>query len=97
MALYARITADDDTKIGVHRFGAALREVARGNLSLAQVTATFSLDAGEQTELSAIATTYTDLTTDMDRSLFLGLMEDALILAEIGDYNEATVKSRLGF
>ena len=97
MGIYERITADDDTKIAVHRLGAALREVARGNVTKAQVVAIFGLDATATTELDSIAAAYVALTTDMDRSEFLGLLEDALLLAETGDYNETTVKSRLGF
>ena len=102
MGIYERVTANDPdgggpVKISVHRLGAALREVARGNLTLAQVNTAFNLDATEQTEISDIAAKYAALTTDLDRSKFLGLLEDALLLAETGDYNKATVKSRLGF
>lgn len=96
MGLFERITAQDDTKIVVHRLGAALREVARGNLTQAQVITALSLDASDQTQLGEIITTYSALGTDKARMEFQTLFEDAGLLVESGDYNKATYNARLG-
>lgn len=58
MGLFARITATDSTKIGVHRFGAALREWAAGGVTRQNIIDRFALSAGEQTELDALKATY---------------------------------------
>ena len=101
MALFERITSDGEAgspaKISVHLFGIALREWTRGNITRAQVVSAFNLDAGDQTELDAISSTYQALSTDWDRLNFLAQMEDAFMAAEAGFYNKATVGNRLGF
>jgi hypothetical protein len=97
MGVYERLTADDDTKIAVHTFGAALREVARGNATLNQVINLFNLDAAAQTELTAIRDAYLALSTDLERAQFMMQMEDAFILSEAGIYNKTQVKNALGF
>lgn len=104
MSLFLRMapSAPSDQKISVHRFGAALREWAGGGLTGPQVIDAFALDAGEQTELSALQATYTALPTNniaagLTKAAFLNRMEDVFLLVETGDYTEAKAKNRLGF
>jgi hypothetical protein len=102
MGIYARITATDATKITVHRFGAALRQFAAGELTRAQIIAAFSLAGSDVTELDALTATYTGMGTGNAAAAFakaawLDRMEDVFILVETGDYLEAKAKSALGF
>lgn len=102
MGLYARLTANDLTKISVHRFGAALREWANGGVTRAQVIAAFALTGDEVTELDALAATYSGMPTTtlaqvLAKAAFLDRMEDVFILVEHGDYNETVARNRLGF
>ena len=100
MGLFARLTATDNTKIHVHRFGAALREWATGGVTRQQVIDAFGLTGDEVTELDAIAAAYTALPSGnaaqaLAKANWLHRMEDIFILTEEGDYNETQAKSRL--
>jgi hypothetical protein len=104
MALFARITANDSTKISVHRFGAALREWATGSAGFnqASMVAAFNLSSGEETELAALKAAYDALPTGnatqlAARAAYLNRMEDIFVLCETGDLTEAQAKNRLGF
>lgn len=101
MGLYERITSDGESdspeKIPVHIFGVALREWARGNITRANVVNAFNLDAGDQTEINAIAAKYAGLPNANAKLDFLTQMEDAFLAAEAGFYDRDTVASRLGF
>lgn len=102
MGLYARITATDSTKITIHRFGAALRQWAAGQLTRQQVIDGFTLTGSDVTELDALRATYDALGTGNSaaafaKSAWLYRMEDVFILCETGDYNEAKAKTALGF
>ena len=102
MSLFARIAPGATSKIGVHRFGAALRQWASAELTRAQVIAAFNLDAGEQTELDALRASYDALGTGnalaaFNKAVRLNEMEDVFLLVETGDYTEAKAKSALGF
>lgn len=102
MGLFARITATDTTKISVHRFGAALRQWAAGQLTRQQVIDGFSLAGSDVTELDALKATYDALGTGNATAAFtkarrLDEMEDVFLLVETGDYTEAKAKSALGF
>jgi hypothetical protein len=102
MGLFARITATDDTKISVHRFGAGLRQWASAQLTRAQIIAAFSLTGGEVTELDALRATYdalgtADAAAAFLKAQYLNEMEDVFLLCETGDYSEAKAKSVLGF
>lgn len=98
--IFERITAAGETgeaKIPVHSFMAGLREVARGHITMDQVKTAFALDATASAEVDAIATKYNNLSTDGERQDFKTQLHDALLLAEAGFYDKATVKDRLGF
>lgn len=102
MGLYQRITAQDATKIGVHRFGAALRQMAGGQLTRQQVIDAFQLAGDDVTELDALIATYQGMPTNNTANTFakaawLDRMEDVFLLVETGDYNEAKAKTALGF
>lgn len=104
MSLFARITATDNTKISVHRFGAALREWAAGapGVTRQNIIDRFSLSAAEQTELDAISAAYVALGTGnaaaaFAKAVYTQRMEDVFLLCETGDYTEAQAKARLGF
>jgi hypothetical protein len=104
MSLFNRIApgATSDTKIAVHRFGAALRQWAGGQLTRQQVVDAFALTTAEQTELDALKASYDALGTGSATAAFtkaarLNFMEDVFLLVETGDYTEAKAKSALGF
>jgi hypothetical protein len=102
MSLFSRITANDSTKISVHRFGAALREWSSGGVTRQNIIDRFALSAGEVTELDALAATYNAMTTGnaanaFAKAVYISRMEDVFILCETGDYTEAQAKARLGF
>lgn len=54
MALWDRLCGFQDPRVPVHQFMAALGEVERGKMTEAEVATAFNLDAGEQSELSAL-------------------------------------------
>jgi hypothetical protein len=102
MGLYARLTASDSTKISVHRFGAALRQWAAGQLTRQQIIDGFQLTGSDITELDALRTSYDGIPTNNTANTFakaarLNFMEDVFLLCETGDYTEAKAKSALGF
>jgi hypothetical protein len=102
MALYARITATDGTKISVHRFGAALRQMAAGQLTRQQIIDTFVLVGDDVTQFDALIASYQALpsnntTNTLAKALRLDTMEDVFLLCETGDYTEAKAKAALGF
>jgi hypothetical protein len=102
MGLYQRLTAGDETKISVHRFGAALRQWAAGQLTRQQVIDGFALTGDDVTQLDALVASYNAINTNNTTNTFLkarylDAMEDVFLLCETGDYNEAKARSALGF
>jgi hypothetical protein len=94
--------ASGDSKISVHRFGAALRQWAAGELTRQQIIDGFALVGSDVTELDALRATYDALGSGNANAAFakaswLHRMEDVFILIETGDYNEAKAKNALGF
>lgn len=99
MSLFQRT---QDRTLNVHRWGAALRQFAAGQLTRQQVIDGFQLAADEVIELDALTATYQALGTGTAAAAFakaawLDRMEDVFILIETGDYTEAKAKSALGF
>jgi len=102
VALFARLTAQDSTKIAVHRFGAALRQWALGQLTRQQIIDGFQLTGSDITELDALWSAYQSLPSNSTMSTLtkanrLDALEDVFLLCETGDYTEAKAKSALGF
>jgi hypothetical protein len=105
MSLCARITSKGSDKIGVHRFGAAVREHLRGQTGAptrVQLIAMFSLVGDDVTNLDALIATYGPMSTSntantLLKAARLDAMEDVFLLVETGDYTEAQAKTRLGF
>lgn len=98
--IYERVTnpsESGETKLPVHTFMAALRELPRGNVTKAQVVSAFALDATAESELDAIIATYGALSTDRTQLEFKSQLHDALLLAESGHYDKSKVKDVLGF
>lgn len=102
MGLYQRITATDGTKIGVHRFGAALRQWAAGELTRQQIIDGFGLEGDDVTQLDALKASYEAMATNNAANIglkvaWLHRMEDVFLLSETGDYTEQKAKTALGF
>jgi hypothetical protein len=102
MGLYQRVTANDATKISIHRFGAALRQMAAGQLTRQQIIDTFALAGTDVTEFDALMASYNGLPQNnvvagIAKASWLNRMEDVFILCETGDYTEAKAKTALGF
>lgn len=102
MGLYQRITATDDTKVSVHRFGAALRQWAAGQLTRQQIIDGFALAGDDVTNLDALQASYNALPENNAGTIglkvaWLHRMEDVFLLCESGDYTEAKARNALGF
>jgi len=100
MGLYERWTAtgeDATGKIAVHAFTAALREVARGRRTVAQLVTVFALDADDQADLNALGAHYTALGTVLAKEQWLLDLHGVMVLAEAGIYNKAQCTDALGF
>lgn len=100
MGLYERWTEDNEAgpaRIAVHAFSAALRELARGAVTRAQVIAAFSLDSTDQTDLDAIIAQHQSLSTEQEKADFRTKFHDVLLLIAHGLYDKAKAKSELGF
>lgn len=102
MGIFARITATDNTKIGVHRFGAAVRLWAGGGLTRQNVIDSFALTGDEVTELDALKASYdalaiNNISNAIIKVARLDRMEDVFLLCETGDLNETQAKNLLGF
>jgi hypothetical protein len=102
VGLYQRIRATDETKIQVHRLGAALRQMAAGQLTRQQVIDALDMDATDIANLDALVATYNAMGTNNLAAVFakaawLDRMEDVFLLVETGDYTEAKAKTALGF
>lgn len=101
MGLYQRITATDNSKISVHRFGAALRQWAAGQLTRQDIVDRFALDLTDQADLDLLKATYDALPTNNAGNVgakvaWLHRMEDVFLLCETGDYTEPKAKAALG-
>src|SRR5688572_27229845 len=107
MALYERlggIGSNPETvrKIPVHAFMSAMQEYMLGQMTGAQATAAFDLDAGEQAEALALRDrllTEASTNSNLARRLKALELENVLILFEnaIPPYTTvAAVKARLG-
>ncbi len=102
MGLYQRVTSEGADKITVHRFGAALRQMAAGQLTRQQIIDGFALAGDDVTQLDALIATYTAMGTGNAANAFAKAymdtrMEDVFMLCETGDYTEAKAKNALGF
>ena len=100
MGLYERWTATGEgatSKIAVHTFAAALREVARGRRSVAQLVSAFALDAEDQADLTALMAHYAGLGTVLQKEQWLLDLHGVMVLAEAGLYNKQQCKDALGF
>jgi hypothetical protein len=104
MALVERLMGleGDDNKIAVHAFFAAVGQVARGRLTLAQVKNYLALDAAAAAELDALAALApvgSTATAIANRALYISDLHEVFILAEAGapGYDTpAGVRARLG-
>jgi anti-sigma factor ChrR (cupin superfamily) len=102
MSLFSRMAPLGTPKIAVHRFGAALRQFAAGQLTRQQVIDAFVLSTAEIAELDSLVATYQamGMVTVADafaKAAWLDRMEDVFILVETGDYTEAKAKAALGY
>ncbi len=82
-----------EVKLPVHQFMAALAELARGEVTRAQVIAFFSLSASEETQLDEFIANQAG-----SGSKLINRQEihDVLMLGEIGAYNVSQALTRLG-
>ena len=102
MGLYARLTADDNTKVSVHAFGAALRLWSSVHITRQNVIDAFNLAGSDVTELDALQSTYSGMATNninnaLAKQAFRDRMEDVFILCEAGLLTENQAKTMLGF
>jgi hypothetical protein len=97
MALAERLLGTDGTKIGVHQFMAAMGELARGEVTRAQVIAAFNLVGPDVTQLDTLIAAAQAMPA-ADRFKFSLEMHDVLLLGEAGLVyaTPATLATRLG-
>ena len=94
MGLYERILRQEEPKIPVHAFMAAMAEQKRGRVSGAQVASTFQLDAQAQADAITLQARFNDAVNPMTGPE----LHDVLLLADAGlAYTSVTsLKNRLG-
>lgn len=104
MGLFERTApaAEGSQKLNIHRFGAALRQMAAGELTRQQIIDAFALTGDDVTELDALIATHTALGTGNANAAFakaswLNRLDDVFVLVSTGDYTKAKAKSALGF
>jgi hypothetical protein len=91
MALIDRVLGQEEPKLPVHQFMAALAEYKRGAITGAQVVSAFNLSQAETTQLQSF------LSRLDSNNLSREMIHDILMLGEYGLYNRSFVLSRLGF
>ena len=84
MALFDRLIATDGTKVPVRQFMAAMQELARGQMTKAEIVAAFALDAADVVELDQVIARYQTKTAALDKFAFAHALHDILMLAEAG-------------
>ena len=101
MGLYERWTASDETKLRVHAFATALRELARGVVTRQQIIDGFGLAGVDVTELDSIISQYNGLANQAAKDRYVVLLHDVMILSEDTQtrplYTRAFALARLGF
>ena len=98
MSLFQRIiSGGTGPKISVHRLYAAMVEHLRGELTAAQIKATFNFSPQEGAELQTIVDALNAKPTLADKLVYAEAVHAVFLLVEDGDYTEAKAKSSLGF
>ncbi len=98
MGLLARIRGDEDPKMSIHQFSAAMRQVHRGRNTVAQLKSAFEMDAQAQTDMDWLVSQYTAQAVG-DRVEWLEALDDVLMLAEKANLptygSDAEVQARI--
>ena len=84
MALFARLVGSEEPKLPVHQFMAALSELARGQMTRAEIVTAFDLTVAEDADLGLVIQRAQQELTVTARLLWLHELEQVLILAEGG-------------
>ena len=82
MSLIDRLSNDEDPKIPVHQFYAALAEYAAGAITRAGLVSYFQMSAEDETELDALIADYQAAPADRKQE-FLEFVHRIFILAEV--------------
>jgi len=90
MSLLDRLLGNEDPKLPVHQFMAALAEYKRGAITKQIVIDAFLLSVPEGTSLQTFLTKLDSDTIDR------GFIHDVLLLGEAGYYTKSQVQARLG-
>lgn len=84
MSLVNRLAGlNNEPKIGVHSFYAALAEFAAGEFTRAEIVGHFELDEADDTELGVLIDAYTAAPNNRKQE-FLEFIHRIFILAEVG-------------
>ena len=90
MSLLDRLLGNEDPKLPVHQFMAALAEYKRGAITKQNVIDAFLLSVPEGTSLQTFLTKLDSDTIDR------AFIHDVLLLGEAGYYTKSQVQTRLG-
>ena len=93
--LFTRWTADDDSKLTVHKFGALFGEVIRGNLTIADMETELTLDPLEVTQTTE-ALAFSGTGSPVKQAQYILQQQDVQILCEDGYYDMTTAYALLG-
>lgn len=95
--LFDRIFDDDETKIAIHSFRAALGDYSTGDTTRTEIVNYWTLDSEAQIDLDVLLAAI-DSKTDLQKAQFLLELHDVLMIAEEGAKytTKATFKVRLG-
>jgi hypothetical protein len=102
MGLFQRATAEDNTQISAHLFGAWCRQLAAGNRTRQQLITKFALSGDDVTQLDALIASYQAMPSNNAAATLLKVlrqqaMEDVFLMIQAGDYTEAEARAALGF
>lgn len=98
MALYERISGQDGfTKLEVHKFGAAIMAVARGDITRAMFDSVLEMTGDDITEVDSLVANYAAKATAVEKLEYLLYIEKIAVLMETGELSKAQAQTLLGF
>ena len=98
MALIERLVGGGGQKIPVHQFMACVQEMARGEMTRADIIAVYSMDAADIADLDTLIARFQTETVNLDKFAFAHAVHDIFLLAESGTryLTRADIVARIG-
>lgn len=84
MALIERLVGSSGQKIPVHQFMACVQEMARGEMTRAEVISVWNMDTADIADLDTLIARFQTKTVNLDKFAFAHAVHDIFLLAESG-------------